>query len=47
MNEDKVKKAFKFPVEYGKDLGLEENDVKKLNLLWVEVGFMEFGSGKI
>ena len=30
MNEDKVKKAFKFPVKYGKDLGLEENDVKKL-----------------
>ncbi|MFQ6635860.1 hypothetical protein Gotur_012177 [Gossypium turneri] len=33
VNEDKVKKAFKFPVKYGKDLGLEENDVKKLNLL--------------
>ncbi|XP_021284775.1 protein ROOT PRIMORDIUM DEFECTIVE 1 [Herrania umbratica] len=33
VNEDKVKKAFKFPVKYGKDLDLEENDVKKLNLL--------------
>ncbi|OMO95727.1 hypothetical protein CCACVL1_05290 [Corchorus capsularis] len=33
VNEDKVKKAFKFPVKYSKDLGLEENDVKKLNLL--------------
>ncbi|OMP01217.1 hypothetical protein COLO4_12055 [Corchorus olitorius] len=33
VNEDKVKKAFKFPVTYSKDLGLEENDVKKLNLL--------------
>ncbi|XVF64787.1 hypothetical protein PTKIN_Ptkin09bG0194800 [Pterospermum kingtungense] len=33
VNEDKVKKAFKFPVKYGKDLGLEENDVMKLNLL--------------
>ncbi|KAJ0086565.1 hypothetical protein Patl1_08541 [Pistacia atlantica] len=33
VNEDKVMKAFKFPVKYGKDLGLDENDMRKLNLL--------------
>ncbi|KAM7256523.1 hypothetical protein ACFE04_012264 [Oxalis oulophora] len=33
VNEDRVKKAFKFPVKYGKDLGLEYNERKKLNLL--------------
>ncbi|KAH9756543.1 PORR domain-containing protein [Citrus sinensis] len=33
VNEDKVKKAFKFPVKYGKDLGLDESDTRKLNLL--------------
>ncbi|GLT31161.1 hypothetical protein SLA2020_059190 [Shorea laevis] len=33
VDEDKVKKAFKFPVKYGKDLGLEEGDMRKLNLL--------------
>ncbi|KAH7567740.1 hypothetical protein JRO89_XS07G0136400 [Xanthoceras sorbifolium] len=32
-SEDRVIKAFKFPVKYGKDLGLDENDTRKLNLL--------------
>ncbi|XP_044478406.1 protein WHAT'S THIS FACTOR 1 homolog, chloroplastic-like [Mangifera indica] len=32
-NEDKVMKAFKFPIKYGKDLGLDEIDTRKLNLL--------------
>lgn len=33
VNEDKVMKAFKFPVKYGKYLGLDESDTRKLNLL--------------
>ncbi|WKA09586.1 hypothetical protein VitviT2T_027216 [Vitis vinifera] len=33
IDEDRVKKAFKFPVKHGKDLDLDEGDVRKLNLL--------------
>ncbi|XP_010543928.1 PREDICTED: protein ROOT PRIMORDIUM DEFECTIVE 1 [Tarenaya hassleriana] len=33
VDEDKAKKAFKFPVKHGKDLGLGEDGVRKLNLL--------------
>lgn len=33
INEDKVVKAFKFPVKYNRDLGLDLNDTRKLNLL--------------
>ncbi|XP_022936609.1 protein WHAT'S THIS FACTOR 1 homolog [Cucurbita moschata] len=33
MNEDKAKRAFKFPVKHGKDLDLDEDDTRKLNLL--------------
>ncbi|EEF48516.1 protein WHAT'S THIS FACTOR 1 homolog, chloroplastic [Ricinus communis] len=33
VNEDKVKRAFKFPVKHSKDLDLDEEDVRKLNLL--------------
>ncbi|CAK9137441.1 unnamed protein product [Ilex paraguariensis] len=33
VDEDKVKKAFKFPVKHGKALDLDEDDERKLNLL--------------
>ncbi|XP_022975598.1 protein WHAT'S THIS FACTOR 1 homolog [Cucurbita maxima] len=33
VNEDKAKRAFKFPVKHGKDLDLDEDDTRKLNLL--------------
>ncbi|OAY23284.1 protein WHAT'S THIS FACTOR 1 homolog, chloroplastic [Manihot esculenta] len=33
VNEDKVKKTFKFPVKHAKDLDLDEEDSRKLNLL--------------
>ncbi|KAI5654845.1 hypothetical protein M9H77_32032 [Catharanthus roseus] len=33
IDEDKVKRAFKFPVKHGKGLELDENDQRKLNLL--------------
>ncbi|XP_004292014.1 PREDICTED: protein ROOT PRIMORDIUM DEFECTIVE 1 [Fragaria vesca subsp. vesca] len=33
VDEDKVKKAFRFPVKHGKELGLDEEDSRKLNLL--------------
>lgn len=33
VNEEGVKKAIKFPVKYSKDLGLDEDDRRKLNLL--------------
>ncbi|GAV92942.1 PORR domain-containing protein, partial [Cephalotus follicularis] len=33
VDEDRVKKMFKFPVKYGKDLGLEYDEMKKLNSL--------------
>lgn len=33
LDEDRVKKAFKFPVKHGKDLDLDEDDTRKLNLL--------------
>lgn len=33
VDEDKVKKAFKFPVKHGKDLGLDEDETRTLNLL--------------
>lgn len=33
VDEDRVKRAFKFPVKHGKDLGLDEDDTRKLNLL--------------
>ncbi|XP_021900612.1 uncharacterized protein LOC110816647 [Carica papaya] len=33
VDEDEAKKAFKFPMKYGKDLGLEDGDMRKLNLL--------------
>lgn len=33
IDEDRVKKAFKFPVKHGKDLDLDDDDVRKLNLL--------------
>ncbi|XP_062094500.1 protein WHAT'S THIS FACTOR 1 homolog, chloroplastic [Humulus lupulus] len=33
LDEDKVKRAFKFAVKHGKDLDLDEDDTRKLNLL--------------
>ncbi|XP_010267488.1 PREDICTED: protein ROOT PRIMORDIUM DEFECTIVE 1 [Nelumbo nucifera] len=33
VDEDRVKKAFKFPVSHGKSLDLDEDDARKLNLL--------------
>ncbi|XP_059631340.1 protein WHAT'S THIS FACTOR 1, chloroplastic [Cornus florida] len=33
VDEDRVKKAFKFPIKHGKSLDLEEGDARKLNLL--------------
>ncbi|KAL6211529.1 hypothetical protein ACLB2K_016753 [Fragaria x ananassa] len=33
VDEDKVKRAFRFPVKHGKELGLDEEDSRKLNLL--------------
>lgn len=33
VNEEKAKRAFKFPVKHGKDLDLDEDDTRKLNLL--------------
>ncbi|XP_052201807.1 protein WHAT'S THIS FACTOR 1 homolog, chloroplastic [Diospyros lotus] len=33
VDEDRVKKAFKFPVKHGKSLDLEDYDARKLNLL--------------
>lgn len=33
INEDKVKRAFKFPVKHGKDLDLDEEDTRRLNVL--------------
>ena len=33
VDEDRAKKAFKFPVKYGKDLDLDMDDKRKLNLL--------------
>ncbi|GFZ10063.1 ubiquitin carboxyl-terminal hydrolase family protein [Actinidia rufa] len=33
LDEDKVKKAFKFPVKHGKSLDLEVEDARRLNLL--------------
>ncbi|XP_057973284.1 protein WHAT'S THIS FACTOR 1 homolog, chloroplastic [Malania oleifera] len=33
VDEDRVKKAFKFPVKHGKSLDLDEDDARKLNLL--------------
>ncbi|PON47376.1 Plant organelle RNA recognition domain containing protein [Parasponia andersonii] len=33
VDEEKVKRAFKFAVKHGKDLDLDENDTRKLNLL--------------
>uniref|UniRef100_A0A803LUN6 PORR domain-containing protein n=1 Tax=Chenopodium quinoa TaxID=63459 RepID=A0A803LUN6_CHEQI len=33
IDEEKVKKAFKFPVKHGKELDLEDDDVRRLNLL--------------
>lgn len=33
VDEDRVKKAFKFPIKHGKLLDLDENDSRKLNLL--------------
>lgn len=33
VDEDRAKRAFKFPVKHGKELELEENDARKLNLL--------------
>lgn len=33
IDEDRAKKAFKFPVKYGKDLDLDMDDKRKLNLL--------------
>ncbi|XP_010421808.1 PREDICTED: uncharacterized protein LOC104707206 [Camelina sativa] len=33
VDEDKAKRAFKFPVKHGKELELEEKDTRKLNLL--------------
>ncbi|GMH00158.1 hypothetical protein Nepgr_001997 [Nepenthes gracilis] len=33
VDEDKVKKAFKFPVKHGKSLDLDEDDKRRLNLL--------------
>lgn len=34
VDEDKVKKAFKFPIKHGKALDLDEGDERKLNLLY-------------
>ncbi|KAK4365155.1 hypothetical protein RND71_016513 [Anisodus tanguticus] len=34
VDEDKVKKAFKFPIKHGKALDLDERDERKLNLLY-------------
>ncbi|KFK32102.1 hypothetical protein AALP_AA6G199100 [Arabis alpina] len=33
VDEDRAKRAFKFPVKHGKELELEEKDTRKLNLL--------------
>lgn len=33
VDEDRVKRAFKFPLKHGKDLDLDDNDTRKLNLL--------------
>ncbi|KAK9277841.1 hypothetical protein L1049_027398 [Liquidambar formosana] len=33
LDEDRVKKAFKFPLKHGKELDLDEEDSRKLNLL--------------
>lgn len=33
VDEDRVKKTFKFPIKHGKLLDLDENDTRKLNLL--------------
>lgn len=33
VDEDRVKKAFKFPLKHGKSLDLDEDDERKLNLL--------------
>ncbi|XP_057533434.1 protein WHAT'S THIS FACTOR 1 homolog, chloroplastic [Amaranthus tricolor] len=33
VDEEKVKRAFKFPIKHGKSLGLEDVDMRKLNLL--------------
>ncbi|KAF5199985.1 Root primordium defective like [Thalictrum thalictroides] len=33
VDEDRVKKAFKFPINHGKDLNLDEDDERKMNLL--------------
>ncbi|KAA8528289.1 hypothetical protein F0562_035644 [Nyssa sinensis] len=33
LDEDRVKKAFKFPIKHGKSLDLDEDDARKLNLL--------------
>ncbi|KAJ7965724.1 protein ROOT PRIMORDIUM DEFECTIVE 1 [Quillaja saponaria] len=33
VDEDRAKKAFKFPVKHGKDLDLDEDETRKLNLL--------------
>ncbi|KAL7245655.1 hypothetical protein ACSBR2_000897 [Camellia fascicularis] len=33
VDEDRVKKAFKFPVKHGKELDLDQDDSRKLNLL--------------
>ncbi|KAH7849751.1 hypothetical protein Vadar_022445 [Vaccinium darrowii] len=33
IDEDRVKKAFKFPLKHGKSLDLEEDDMRKVNLL--------------
>lgn len=33
IDEDRVKKAFKFPIKHGKSLDLDEIDARKLNLL--------------
>lgn len=34
VDEDKVKRAFKFPIKHGKALDLDEGDERKLNLLY-------------
>ncbi|KAK4352393.1 hypothetical protein RND71_027911 [Anisodus tanguticus] len=34
VNEDKVKKAFKFPIKHGKAWDLDEHDRRKLNFLY-------------
>jgi hypothetical protein len=33
VDEDRAKRAFKFPMKHGKDLDLDEDDTRKLNLL--------------